>query len=592
MTNLSLSQFDYPRHQAVDNCIRDGRAALFDSSYQDWEEWRLCYQAGRHFRNRCLVQFEDAGETTAEFETRKSLTPIPAYAKRQVNRVKNAIAQRIGDVTRSGGSSDWKKAVAGEGLGVDRRGSSMNGFLTKRLLAELLILGEVGVLVTAPEIPLPENGVISQADVPSNFRPYFLEYKRESYPLLIHADSHSPSDYSHVLLKDCTTNYTKGGGEETITTWRHFFLDARRTDDEGNPLVTVVVLTDRGEPEREIQTQLNAIPFVVFDIGGSLIEDACSYQVALMNMMSADSNYAINSNFPFLTRQRGNDDGGDHFTGGTADKEITPGRSRGLWYEKGRDRPDFISPPAEPMRASLDLRKEMKQEVEDIVMGAISDLGADGSVDSGLSFIGKVCLEVSERRLWDHWAGYESVRMTNRKQPLVEYPKSWTVKTDAERLEEANAVLKLANEIVGRKPKQEAAKLAVLKMFAGIADDKTISAMQSEIDNLALPVSDANTIIQAKDKGILSVETAATALGAMEGEGERAMADAAERAKMVVAAQSDSQGGDDNDGAANGNPDGSVDPSSTATAQEDDGAGSLRERGSNEDRGSEEDEEA
>ena len=118
---------------------------------QDWVEWRYCYSAGAIFREEYLERFSDR-ETKKEYERRRDLTPIPAYARLEINRIRNSLTQRFPDIIRRGGSKVWQEAVAGMGRGVDRRGSSMNSYIGKYLLPGMLVMRRVGVLVDAPRV--------------------------------------------------------------------------------------------------------------------------------------------------------------------------------------------------------------------------------------------------------------------------------------------------------------------------------------------------------------------------------------------------------------------------------------------------------
>ncbi|MCI0559009.1 MAG: hypothetical protein MN733_10975, partial [Nitrososphaera sp.] len=299
----------------------------------DWQEWRDCYDAGDRFRELYLKKFSDREDNT-EFIRRRDLTPIPAYAKREINRVKNSISQRLPDITRRGGSKKWRDAVAGIGRGVDRRGSSMNSFISKALLADLLVMGRVGVLVDAPKVIGS-----TMADVPTDFRPYLNGYPIERVPIRIPAPVDSPSDWLAVLLVDeATTIDPTNGVQVDVKTFRYYYLDPTRDN-----LVTVQVLDSVGkEIDGPILTELESIPFVMFDIGGSLIKDVCSHQVVLLNMISSDSNYAIDSNYSFMVRQRGNSNAGAYLIGD--EQEATVGVRKGLFYDKGLNAPAFISP--------------------------------------------------------------------------------------------------------------------------------------------------------------------------------------------------------------------------------------------------------
>src|SRR3972149_3678542 len=177
-------------------------AFLRDSA--DWLEWRYTYEGGRVFRDRYLQMFSER-ENGMEFIRRRELTPIPTYAKREINRVKNALFQRFGDIVRRGGTQALQDAIAGNNRGVDMRGSSMSSFIGKHILPDLLVMGRIGVLVDAPRV----KGQ-TRADVPGGWRPSIYCYPVEQIPLVVESDSGKPSDFKAVLVVDNyqEANYT------------------------------------------------------------------------------------------------------------------------------------------------------------------------------------------------------------------------------------------------------------------------------------------------------------------------------------------------------------------------------------------------
>ena len=60
------------------------------------------------------------------------MTPIAAFAKGAIIDVQNAIFQRMADISRTGGSSEYQMVIAGKNGGVDREGSSMNHFIGQK----------------------------------------------------------------------------------------------------------------------------------------------------------------------------------------------------------------------------------------------------------------------------------------------------------------------------------------------------------------------------------------------------------------------------------------------------------------------------
>src|SRR5208283_368511 len=112
---------------AVINLV-DSRHPGYLSGMTDWRKWRLTYDGGDEFREIYLEKFSGR-EDQAEFNARKQVTPVPRFAGAAINDIRNAIYQRMRDITRKGGSKTYQNAVNGLNLGVDRRGSTMNAFV-------------------------------------------------------------------------------------------------------------------------------------------------------------------------------------------------------------------------------------------------------------------------------------------------------------------------------------------------------------------------------------------------------------------------------------------------------------------------------
>ena len=518
----------------LQNCY-NRRVASLDSS--ELEKWRICYEGGEYFRDHYLEQYTGSvgKEGNTDFVRRKKLTPIPTPAKDEINKVKNSIANRLTDVTRLGGPEGFEDAAKGLGRGVDMRGSSMHKFLVTKVLPEMLVMGSAGVLIDAPAIPSRPEG-LRRIDIPSTFQPFLNLFEIEQIHVAVPADPNSPSDWKHLLLETNSREYDlKSTSTECIKTFRYYWLEPERND-----LVNVQFFDKNFKPLGDThELNLDSIPFVNFQLD-SLMKETCAYQIAILNMVSADSAYAIDANFSILTRQRDATDIGSHLEGGDGDEDVTTGTVKGLWYNRGLERPGFISPDTSPVEMSKNLRESMTAEIQDKIMGMLSDMGTDGSVESGLSAIGQALL-FGENRCWEHWTRYIDSRPDKQIFPTVDYPESWSLKTDEQRIEEAERFSKLANVLVGEQNKKELAKKAAVSLHKGRLSSDVMDSLLSEIDEAPIATSDPDVIIKAKQHGILSCETSAAALGVADpaGEAEKVKEDASDRAAMVASAQAD-----------------------------------------------------
>lgn len=515
---------------------------FFDST--EWFEWREAYDGGRKYRERYLAKLSDR-ETEDEFKRRKEMTPLPTYAKREINRVRNALFQRFADVVRSGGSKTYMEAVLGDKRGIDNRGSSLNTYLGKELLPELLVMGAVGVLVDAPKV---SGGTL--ADVPDNYRPFVSYYTLEQIPQLWPSKPGSLSDYDAVLLTDYHEAADwKTGQRDHKTTQRFYYVG-----EDG--FVRLQILNDKGELiGAEQKMELREIPFILVDIGDSLIKDVVTHQRALMNLASTDTNYALESNFPFLTSERGNVQDGGHLDGDTQTQEVVVGVKKGMKYDKGANRPEFIAPPADTLKASMELQKALKEQVRELVMGCLEDMG-DGSIEAGLSFIG-LCLEHFENRLGDHWTAFETAAAPDRERPTIKYPDCWALIPPKERIEEAKELDALAFSIPSRMGKKALKKLIADRLLRTRIPTTELDKIKKEIDDAPYCTSDPAVVMPAIKEGAMSRETGCLALGGDEKEAQKAADEQAKRAQDIAIAQADAA-------AARGLPDGSVTPGKSA----------------------------
>lgn len=561
--------------------IIDSRHPNFMSNVVDWEKWRLTYRGGEEFRNKYLERFTSR-EDVPDFEARKRLTPVPSFAKAAINRIRNSIFQRMHDITRRGGSPDYQRAIAGLDQGVDRRGSTMNAFLGVKCLTELLVMGRVGVFV--------DNSVVSGetlADAGES-RPYLYPYQVEDIMSWACTKPDEPSEYQSVLLRDTCMNYDAA----TMLPIQQFQRFRLLWVDQDTGLVNLQFYSSDGDPvDREgnisgpTELELTRIPFVMLDLGDSLLKDICNHQIALLNLLSSDVNFALKANFPFYIEQRDLRAVGSHLkqaanpdgtatTGGQTshDNEITLGATRGRAYDIKAQAPAFINPSPDPLKASMELREEIAQEINRLVnLGIESLVGKmptgtqaldSGGLEAGLSYIGLV-LESAERKIAEFWAAYEDRVITRRKIATVKYPDRYSLKTDQDRIDEATSLSKLMSSVPGQTVKREISKSIAQALLGGKVSVDTIATIHSEIEKSDYTTSDPTTILAAVESGLCGEKTGSMALGFSETEHIQAKKDHAERAARVAQAQASVKGSNNSmggDPAARGVPELSADP--------------------------------
>jgi len=557
--------------------IADLTHPIYEHSLPEWQKWRDVYIGGYYFINKYLQQYstrEDAGT----FERRKMMTYNPAFAKSAVNEIKNAIFQRLVDISRVGGSDNYQRAVRGEDKGVDLLGSTMNAFLGRRALPELLTMSRVGIFVDMPRL----SG-ITVHDARDK-RPYLYIYRAEDIRTWRFDEYDSQSEFSSLLLRDYVFEYDKNLAMpigETIR-YRHMWVEGGKVHckfygESGAPVmasgqsfqnpsatksaeeVTKKLRGEEDQPqyveEEEIVLDIPRIPFVVLELSNSLLVDVANYQIALLNLASSDLAYVLQANFPFYTEQYeprtqsahirpAGDDGGTSGDAGRGKvEEVRVGISRGRRYPKGLDRPGFIAPPTDPLKASIDKQEQMKAEIRQLVHLAVANLqprdasaeskGMDNQgLESGLSYIG-LELEHAERRIANYWAMYEK-----SKPATVRYPEKYSLRSEGDRREEAKELSALLLTVPSDTYRKEVCKRIVEVMLANKVSNDTLDEIRKEIDDSDGVTAEVDVIAKHVEIGILDLELASRLCGYPEGTVEKASKDHTDRLTRIAQSQS------------------------------------------------------
>ena len=534
----------------------------YEKYFTSWIKFRDAWEGGSEFIQKYTKTYSKR-EDPAEFDARKEASYCPAISKGCISRIKNAISQRFGEITRKGGPKSYQDACNGDKWGVDKLGASMNSFISQEVLPEMLVLGKVGIYVDAPQLP----EIFTQKDKEGK-RPYIYVFKAEDIVAWVPDETSEPNQFSTLLLREHYLSVDAVHGLPIGWNDRYRLLrkivngvEVRFFDEAGNGIDIQGTKSDKS-----YLLKISNIPFVIFALNQSLLTDIADYQIALLNLGSSDMAYALKSNFPFYTEQYDpRSDEGPFKTGivptskasvdpaaptttkaqpysDTAKVEVKVGATAGRRYPKDTDRPDFIHPSPEPLIASMKKQEQLKLEVQEILNLSLSNMTA-GSLDlaiqankqgleSGLHNIG-LELEHGERQIAAIWSLYEG----SEDAITVTYPKTYSLKTDEERRKEAKETNELKTALPSPTFQKEIGKQVALILLSGKVDATTIEKINKEVDTANTMTSDAEEISTDLENGLVGDETASIARGYPPGEVTKAKKDHAERIARIQKAQ-------------------------------------------------------
>jgi hypothetical protein len=502
-----------------------------------WKKFRLTYDGGREFVETYLRKFS-IRENTGDFAIRKEISYCPAHAKAAIIDIKNAIYQRLVEIQRLGGPNSYVQAVNGQNGGVTRTGMTMTTFIGTQPLAELLTMAKVGVFVDKDKI----DGKTKRDVV--GITPYLYFYTAEE----ILSWSYDREVLQAVLLQerqnevDPVTKLVTG----STKIYRHLSLTEKG--------VQLSVYDANGKRTSTDIINLTRIPFVIGQISQSLLTDVADYQIALLNLESSDIGYSLKSNFPFYVEQFNpqmeniaklmtSEEDARENVAASGEEDAKIGATHGRKYAKGLERPSFIHPSSEPLRASMEKASQIKEDIRKLVNLSLknlerpsgsqsADLTDEKGLEAGLSYIGME-LERIEREIAEIWAAYE-----NAAPAVVKYPKKYSLRSDEERMGECERLNKLKTNIPSKTCQKEIDKLVTTTLLETKLSYQVLETIHKEIDTAIVTVTDHETIREDHKSGLVSDKTASKILGYPEGESEQAKKDHADRAARIALAQS------------------------------------------------------
>lgn len=502
-------------------------------------KWRLTYEGGEDYLKEYILRLSKREDLT-DYRDRLALSYNPNVGGSSITKIKNAIYQRMVAVERKGGTASYQAQILSD---VTKKNQSMNAFIGNDVLPEMLAMRRVGVYVDMPRLT---TGLMDERPTP-----YLYIYRAED----ILAEGYRDGELHSLLLRSFRTSVDEFGlsqtTEEIQTLYRRvltpegFRVEVQVHDDvPAGPTSTL----ENTPPSETIVLDIEHIPFVIFEIRNSLLKDIADHQMALANLASSDMSIAMRGNFPLYTEQydaqaeaaRANikqqfeiDETGTQ----TEDKkEDQVGVLHGKKYPKDTDRPGFISPSTDPLKVSMAKQQMIKEEVDVIVNLTLADLSdSDNSPESGLAYIAGI-LESGERKIAKLWAMYESQTVPNL---VINYPRSYTLKTDEAIRQEAKELREFLPEIPILSFQKTLLKDIIKLMYGHKASYNQLERWGKEIDGLKVIKTDPESIREDHKEGLVSDETAALLLGYEEGEAKQASIDHAARMARVAVAQSE-----------------------------------------------------
>lgn len=526
---------------------------LYEALSFYWEKYRLTYEGGNDFIMKYLQKLS-VRESDTDFEMRKSVTYCPAHAKAAINDIKNALFQRAVDIKRINGPTNFLYACDGtDASGVDKQGNTMNSFIGRLILPELLTMAKTGVWIDKPAAT-----PLTRAEQ-YNIRPYIYQYRTED---IRNWNFDQNNRLVALVLRDHI--YAKdiyGLPTTEVERFRFAWLDdtgvhVQFFDANGAPT------NKEGGPEELVyDLSLPEIPFAFFEINTSLLTDVADYQVAMLNLASADISYALKANYPFYTEQYNPNIELQHLmrggqtleqkpdgTAAEASQAKTPearvGASQGRRYPTGTERPAFINPSPEPLRVSMEKQSQLEQEIRRLINLNVSNISPTRSsaeskafdergLESGLSYIA-LELEYGERKIAQIWAAYEHSEDVTR----IKYPERYSIKTDEERNKEADGLEKSITLSPSLEYKKAAYKEAVMVRIGHKIAADVLEKILGEIDKAEEIVLNQDALYLDLENGLVSTALASEIRGYPKGESVKAAVDHAERLTRIAIAQS------------------------------------------------------
>lgn len=533
--------------------------AQFEEFFRAFDEqellkFRFAYHGGKAFVAEYCIKFSGR-ETDEDFKKRLNVTYNPGYASGALDEVKNSLYRKVKDISRVGGPRNYQNAVRGLNNGVDLLGSDMNHFMGVKALKELLIAAEFGVYVDKP----PLRGDTLADNIES---PYIYLYKREDILAYEYDEGHNSNEFKVLLVRDYENKYDQALGLSSLICERFKLFKLLEINGEPRVSVTMIDKPDYGVQagaldvlkgqemqfgeEILLDPGITKIPFVLEQIPKSFMIDIADAQIALMNLVSSDIWYLLRSNFPFYIEPWDpKSEAGfiKKVDSKEAPKEneraLKVGATSGRRYPMGTNQPAFISPPTDPVQASMAKQEQIKREIREMVQLSLSSLVASADSKSsdkeklqdGLAYLA-IVLQHAENKIAEYWAMYEGVSPA-----IVQYPMCYELDDPADVRELIKLMVDLATKVTSKKLKRELLKNTVYRLLSAKLSPRDLDAINKEIESNDVVFADWQEVARDLENGLVDNETASLARGYPAGVVEKAKDDHLDRLLRIQNAQ-------------------------------------------------------
>lgn len=497
----------------------DLRHPEWSAMHADWTKWRLTYQGGREFIDAFLTEYSRR-EDADDFGVRKALTYNENHAGSLIDIIRNALMVKMPEVTRIGDPAFEELAESN----VDMNNSSMSTFVGLEVVPLLLAVGKRLVGVDAPQIL--NRAMRTRADDDGQGQPYVWAVDAEDLLSWSHDDDMeftSTLTREHKDVRDPATGLIVGAREQ-------FRLMVRV--DEGFAVAIpdglggtvevpgpgVLVRTLDGDDDDIEPPQvlgIPKIPLVEFRLVESLLIDIADMQVAHMNLSSTDMSFLFRGNFPIYTEQY--DKGratikplGSRSRVRGFDQEISdrdrvveederprvrePGNQRGVRYPTDTERPGFIAPTTENLKASMAKQDALAQGMRSLLNLSLVSLTVKAAEQSGKSKeadrVGEEAalayiageLETGERGVSDHMHQFLGVPDAERD---TRYPVGHSLKTAEDRRAEADELGRQRGSVRSATYKRSIDKRIAEVLLKNQITPEELERIRAEIDEAA-----------------------------------------------------------------------------------------------------------